>query len=266
MARIGTFCKVLAFSLFIPCVARAAFFPPVLSPTGVTASTVAVVNGASALTVTAFNSANQLLVTSTGTQTVSGTITANAGTGNFTAVNTANQLLVTSTNTQVQGMTASGGANANNPLKMGVVASSNTPTGVSEAVAGQISDVRGTRMGAIVTTLDCPREQIVKSSITIAASTTETVILSSGAASVFNDLLEVIVLNTSATASRVDFRSGGGPSTGTIDFGVYVPAGETRGKVSAHPWPQTNSASNWTAQSSASVTDIRIYGIYCKSK
>lgn len=163
----------------------------------------------------------------------------------------------------VEGAVASGGANAHAPVKIGVVASSNVIAGVNDT---QVTNVLGTRMGAILTTLDCPRENIVKSSATLTTTTSEIVILSSGAASVYNDMLEVIVLNTSGSAARVDFRSGGGPSAGTIDFGIYVPAGETRGKVSAHPWPQTSAASNWTAQSSASVTDIRIYATYCKQK
>lgn len=254
----------------------------------------ALVNTSSAVVVT--NGSNPFLVTSTapivtGTNnigTVSGstvTVLTTAG-GNFpvTVNNTpavsqsgtwtvqpgntqnANAWLVISTNTQVQGMTASNSANANNPVKFAVVATSNTPTFVNEGVSGFIADARGTRSGALVTVLDCPREQIVKSSNTITTSTTETVILSSGAASVFNDLLEMVAINTSATASRIDIRSGGGQLSGTIDFALYIPAGETRGFTTPHPWPQTNAASNWTAASSASVTDIRIYGIFCKSK
>lgn len=166
----------------------------------------------------------------------------------------------------VGGPVASGTANADNPVKFAVVATSNTPTFVNEGASGAIADIRGTRSGAVVTVLDCPREQIVKSSITITTSTSETVILSSGAASVFNDLLELVTINTSATAARVDFRSGGGPTGQTIDFALYVPSGETRGFATPHPWPQTLAAANWTAQASASVTDIRIYGIFCKSK
>lgn len=186
-----------------------------------------------------------------------GTYTITPGTGVFSN---------TGSSVTVSGSLAQGAADSGNPIKIGVVASSNTPTGVSEGAAGQIANLRGTRMGNVVSTLDCPREQIVKSSITITSSTSETVILSSAAAGIFNDLVEILVLNTSATAARVDFRSGGGPTAGAVDFAIYVPAGETRGKVSAHPWPQTTAASNWTAQGSASVADIRVYGLYCKTR
>lgn len=199
---------------------------------------------------------NTVQITGTPSVAQSGTWTVQPG-------NTQNTTpwLAISTNTQVQGMVASSATNSGNPVKVGVVVSTSNVAKVPDQL---ITDLRGTSNGAILATLDCPRELIVKSSITITASTTETVILSSGAANVFNDLVEVLVLNTSVTASRIDFRSGGNGTQ--VDFAVYVPAGETRGKVSTHPWPQTSAASNWTAQSSASVTDIRIYGLYCKEK
>lgn len=210
-------------------------------------------------------SSNTVSATQSGTWNV-GTVTAVTAISNALPAGTNNIGTVTGSSVVVSGSLAQGAADSGNPVKIGVVASSNTPTGVSEGAAGQIANLRGTRMGNIVATLDCPREQIVKSSITITSSTSETIILSSGAASVFNDLAEVLVLNTSATAARIDFRSGGGPTAGAVDFAIYVPAGETRGKVSTHPWPQTTAASNWTAQSSASVADIRVYGLYCKTK
>lgn len=171
--------------------------------------------------------------------------------------------VVTSSGSQVQGMVASGGANANNPVKIGVVASSNVLTGVNDT---QITNLYGTRMGNMLATLNCPRENIVKATATLTTNTNEIVFLSSGAASTYNDLLEVVAANTSGTASRLDFRSAGGPTSQTIDFAFYIPAGDTRGFTLPHPWPQTNAAANWTIQGSASVTDIRVYGTFCKQK
>lgn len=184
--------------------------------------------------------------------------------GTSSATVTSIGLKVDLTTTSVSGTAATGAAASGNPVQEGVLASSNTVTYQTDTGSGVMSPVRGTRGGSPVTVLDCPREQLVKSSITITASTTETVILSSGAASIYNDLVEMLAINTSATASRIDFRSGGNGTT--IDFAIYVPVGETRGFTAPHPWPQTLAAANWTAQSSASVTDIRLYGLYCKSK
>lgn len=163
----------------------------------------------------------------------------------------------------IQGATASGSTDAGNPVKTGGKATiTNPPTKVSD---GQ--DVNGYygANGSDIPQLDCPRELVVKSSITITTDTTERVILSSGAAGVFNDLDTLFVNNTSASAVRVDFRSLG-LGAQAIDFATYVPAGTTWGFANPHPWPQTTAANNWTAQCSASVTDVRIYGRFCKTK
>ena len=81
-------------------------------------------------------------------------------------------------------------------------------------------------------------------------------------ASQFSDITGIIAVNTSATAVRVDFRDSTG---GTIQFPLYVPAGETRG-FSNMFYKQTTVNSNWTAQLSAAVTDVRLYGTYVKNQ
>lgn len=119
--------------------------------------------------------------------------------------------------------------------------------------------------GSTVTAiLDCQRQNVVKSSAVITNTTTETVLLSSGAANVFNDMSLLILTNTSGTGTRVDIRSGGGPSGGATDFSIFVPAGDTRGVPLSHQWPQTTAAVNWTIQTIPAVTDLRAFGTFCK--
>lgn len=91
------------------------------------------------------------------TQPISGTVTANGGTGNFTVVQpTAANLNATVTGTvtasqggapwAVHGAVASGGANANNPVKIGGVFNTTQPT----VTTGQIVDLQATARGALI--------------------------------------------------------------------------------------------------------------------
>ncbi len=150
-----------------------------------------------------------------------------------------------------------------NPLRAGGDARTTLPTAVSD---GDAQSIMLDKFGRVSAFLDCPRDLIGKSSQTITTNTTELVLISSGASGVFNDIVSVIAVNTSATAARLDFSSGGGPSSQALDFAIYVPAGETRGFMTPHIWPQTTSAANWTIKASASVTDLRVYTSFCKNK
>jgi len=60
----------------------------------------------------------------------------------------------------------------------------------------------------------------------------------------------------------VDFRDS---TAGTIQFSTEVPATDMRG-FSACCFKQTTANNNWTAQLSAAVTDVRIYGTYVKNQ
>jgi len=70
--------------------------------------------------------------------------------------------------------------------------------------------------------------------LTLTASTTETTLVSA-VSSTFIDLLSLVVINTSATATQVDFRDS---TAGTIRLSLYIPAGDTRGVVFNTPMPQ----------------------------
>lgn len=160
-----------------------------------------------------------------------------------------------------QGSVAAGVTAAGNPVQAGLIVSSNAFQ--TSRAEGQITYQAADSVGRTLAVLDCPRYLIGKSSITITSSTSEVPIISSGATGVYNDLMNVMVLNTSASAARVDFRS---IANQAVEFALYIPAGDTRGMASPHVWPQSNPAASWTAQSSTSVSDIRIYTTYCRSK
>lgn len=107
------------------------------------------------------------------------------------------------------------------------------------------------------------RDLVGTQTTTISASTTETTIVTA-AASTFNDLMLLVISNTSATAARVDIRD---TTAGSVLFSIYVPAGDVRGfSMGGVAIPQTTVNTNWTAQSSASVTDLRVYAVFAKNK
>lgn len=98
--------------------------------------------------------------------------------------------------------------------------------------------------------------------LTLTASASETSLIAA-TASTFNDLLSIVVINTSATATQVDFRDS---LAGTIRLSLYVPAGETRGAVFSSPVPQAAVNTAWTAQCVTSVSSIIITGQYIANK
>lgn len=160
----------------------------------------------------------------------------------------------------VSGDVAHDAADAGEPVKIGGKAITALPSAVADAdrvngvfdkfgrqvvLSGTIRDLRGTQ------------------TTTISASTSETTIVTA-ASSIFNDLIMVVVSNTSATAVRLDFRDTTG---GSVIFSLYAPAGQAVGfSVPGTAVPQTSVNTNWTAQSSASVTDLRIFALFEKNK
>lgn len=139
-----------------------------------------------------------------------------------------------------------------NAQVQGNLAKTALPTAVTD---GQLVNNMSDKFGRQVTVAQTTRDLVTDNTVTITASTAETTILTA-VASTFLDLTAVTVSNTSASATRVDFRDDTG---GTVRFSIYVPAGDIRGMVLNIPRPQTAVNKNWTAQSSASVTDLRIW-------
>ena len=97
--------------------------------------------------------------------------------------------------------------------------------------------------------------------LTLTSTTAETSLIPA-VASTFLDLLSVIVINTSATATQVDFRDSIG---GTVRLSLLVPAGDTRGVVFSTPMVQNTSNNAWTATCGTSVASIIITGSYIKN-
>lgn len=169
------------------------------------------------------------------------------------------QATASNLNAQVIGSTASGSSVTSNPVTLGGRAATALPTAVSD---GQVVNEMLDKFGRGVMLNNAFRDIIASQTTTITSSTAETTIITA-IASTFADLASIMVSNTSATAVRVDFRD---TTAGSVLFSIYVPAGDMRGVNLTSPWPQTSVNTNWTAQSSASVSDLRIAAQYIKNK
>lgn len=154
---------------------------------------------------------------------------------------------------------ATGAAVPSNAQYQGNIAKTSLPTAASDGnLTGNMSD----KYGRSVMLNNAIRDIMGTQTTTITASTSETTIITQ-IASTFNDLVSVFISNTSATAARVDIRD---TTAGSVIFQLYIPAGDMRGLSLTTPWPQTTVNTNWTAQSSTSVTDLRISALYIKNK
>jgi hypothetical protein len=144
----------------------------------------------------------------------------------------------------------------------GVIAKTALPAAASD---GNLTGVMGDKFGRQVVLTGTIRDLVGTQTTTLSASVAETTIVTAGAAGVFNDLIMLIVTNTSAsTTTRIDFRD---TTAGTILFSLISIGGQQPvGFALPIPIPQTTAATNWTAQCATSTTDIRIYAVYAKNK
>lgn len=189
-----------------------------------------------------------------------GTISTNSGTIATNTGNAATSLAImddwdnaASDGCSVSGDVAHDAADAGEPVKVGARAINAVQTPVS--ATNDRTDLLADLMGRLLVALT-PRELIVHQTTTI-TGTSETTVLTAGAAGVFHDLTSIVVINTSATAVRIDFKDA---TSGTIRFSMYCPAGAQVGlSCDAEPIVQAAAAGNWTATVSSAVTDIRIF-------
>jgi hypothetical protein len=130
------------------------------------------------------------------------------------------------------------------------------------ATAGNLTGTLADKFGRQVVINGAFRDLVGTQTTTISASTSETTIVTA-AASIFKDITALTVANTSATATRVDFRD---TTAGSVLFSLYIPAGDVRGISFTVPEAQTSVNTNWTAQSSASVTDLRIFAQFINNR
>ena len=173
------------------------------------------------------------------TQPVSGTVTANAGTGNFATI----------------GDVAHDSPDSGNPQKIGAVARTAHPTAVA---SGDRVNIYGDKLGRLITTELVPRELIVHNRIAL-SSTTETTLIAAGGAGVLYDLVDLTISNESATEVRVDIRdSPAGTVRWTMDFAAD---GGGVSKSFRVPLTQSVAEQNWTAQLSAPVSTVYLTAI-----
>ncbi len=149
-------------------------------------------------------------------------------------------------------------ADSGNPVKVGGRAMTTARTAVADA---DRVDAAFDVQGRIITERDGPRELDTDAQITLTSTTTETT-LKAAIASTFLDLIDLIVINTSATATQVDFRD---DTAGTVRFSLYCPAGATVG-FSGQRWVQATVNKNWTAKCATSVASVIISGRWRKTK
>jgi hypothetical protein len=152
----------------------------------------------------------------------------------------------------VGGDTASGSSDANNPIKIGGVARTANPTAVTtgqrvnatfdklgkQVVVGAIRDLKGVQKTSISTT-------------------SETTVVTAGAAGVFNDVYAIVVTNKSAVNLFVDFKDA---TAGTTRMTLAAPASDTRGFTVAvdSAMVQATAANNWTATLSGTPTSATV--------
>lgn len=151
---------------------------------------------------------------------------------------------------------ATGSAVPANAFLVGDRAATSLPSAVSNGqLVGQMAD----KFGRAVVLPNAMRDLVLPiTQLTLTSTTSETTLIGQ-VASTFNDILSLVVINTSATATQVDFRDSTG---GTVRLSLYIPAGDTRGISLTTPLPQNAVNNNWTAKCGSSVASVIITGTY----
>ena len=143
----------------------------------------------------------------------------------------------------------------------GIRGSTALPSAVSD---GQLVGAFGDKYGRHVALVSTIRDLVLTQTTTISNSTSETTI-GTAVASVFLDLIMLIISNTSTgTNSRLDFRDTTG---GSVLFSLQSNGGQPPiGFALPTPIPQTSVNTNWTCQAATAVTDLRVYLVAAKNK
>ena len=157
---------------------------------------------------------------------------------------------------------ASGTTDSGNPVKQGFVGITALPTAVTN---GQRVNGTADKFGRKIVLPITIRDLTGRQTTTISASTAETTIVTAGGAGVFNDIVMLIISNTSvSTNTRIDFRDTTG---GAVLFSLQsIGGGAPVGFALPVPIPQTTANTNWTAQCASSTTDIRIFAVFAKNQ
>lgn len=156
------------------------------------------------------------------------------------------QTTASSLNAQIVGPTGPSATLSSNPVTTGGkvlvgVSGATLPTAVT--TTGGVVNTMYDEYGRQIVIPNTHRKLVGSQTVSI-SNTTETTIITAGGANVFNDLIALIISNTSTTAVRADIRDA---TAGSTIFSYYIPAGDTRGISLTTPWPQTTANSAWTA-------------------
>jgi hypothetical protein len=141
----------------------------------------------------------------------------------------------------------------------GGIAETSLPTAAS---VGNLTGLMTDKFGRLVVLPNAQRDLVLPITQLTLTSITETTLITA-VASTFLDLISLVVINTSATPTQVDFRDSTG---GTVRLSLYVPAGDTRGLALPTPMPQNTVNNNWTAKLGTAVTSVIITGSYITNK
>jgi hypothetical protein len=153
--------------------------------------------------------------------------------------------------TAVAGTAAEGASASGNPVAIGVKAATAIQTA---RTAGQMVAPAADKIGRYVGCGEQIRDLNTMAPMVTLTNTTETTVVAA-VASIFNDLRALIITNTSATGTRVDFRH---VAAGTVVFSVWVPATTTLTVTLPVVARQATVNTAWTAQLGTAVTDVRI--------
>jgi hypothetical protein len=158
---------------------------------------------------------------------------------------------VASAGIAVAGTAAVGSTASGNPVQVGTIAATAIQTA---RTAGQMVVPAADKIGRYVGAHEQIRDLTTMAPMVTLTNTTETTIVAA-VASIFNDLRGLVITNTSATGTRVDFRH---VAAGTVVFSVWVPATTTITVPLPVVARQATVNTAWTAQLGTAVTDVRI--------
>jgi len=160
----------------------------------------------------------------------------------------------------VVGNTASGSALSDAPVYQGGRAMVSIPTAVTNGQAvGEALD----KLGRPVVYPVQVRELRTSATVTITSSTAFADLLAAGGAGIYQDLLSVTLVNTSATGTVVQLADA---DDTTIIWTGYAPPTDMRGIVFAVPLKAVNANAKWRVKTVASVASVTITAQFAQDK
>lgn len=157
---------------------------------------------------------------------------------------------------------ATGASVPANALLRGARAATANPTAVTD---GQMVAQMADKVGRQIVVQGAPRDLVGIQQTTIAGSSSETTIITAGAAGVFNDISSlVITMGTTPTACTATLKDA---TSGTTRAIYDLPATTGQGIVIPFtpPLPQAAAANNWTITLSSASPTVHINAVFIKN-